>query len=190
MAYDSGSGNQAKPRGGLFPFSPTLPRLPGMWRWPHHGVTSELQDTKVEVCSHPKATPTNCSEHNFCQTLSVNVDTHPEFKGVNSPSLLMDIPMKLKKVLPAVCLDVAFLFHPLTIIPSLILPITHSFFVCKVILILVCILSICLFHIIYFISCFGLPVHVNATNLRTLVLVLTASPWWRVAGRKVNKWSS
>lgn len=190
MAYDSGTGNRAKPREGLFPFYPTLPRLPGMWHWPHHGVTSELQDTKVEVCTHLKATPTNCSEHSFCQRLSVNVDTHPEFKGVNSPSLLINIPMKLKKVLPVICLNVASPFHPLTIISSPMLPITHSFFVCEVILILVCILSICLFHVLYVISCFGLPVHVNATNLGTLLFVLTAGPWWRVTGRKVNKWSS
>lgn len=187
MAYDSGSGYRAKSRADLFPFSLTLPRSPGVWRWPHHGVTSELQDTKVEVCSHLKATPTNGSEHSFCQTLSVNVDTHPEFRAVNSPFLLIEVPMKLKKVVAAVCLNVAFLFHPLTIIPYLMLPITHSFFVYKVILILV---SICLFHVLYFIACFGLPVHVNATDLGTSVFVLTAGPWWGVTGREVNRWSS
>lgn len=81
--------------------------------------------------------------------------------------------MRLKKVLPAVCLNVAFPFHPLTIIPFLMLPITHSFFVYKAILILV---SICLFHVLYFIACFGLSVHVNATDLGTSVFVLTAGP--------------
>lgn len=81
--------------------------------------------------------------------------------------------MRLKKVLPAVCLNVAFPFRPLTIIPFRMLPITHSFFVYKVILILV---SICLFHVLYFTACFGLSVHVNATDLGTSVFVLTAGP--------------
>lgn len=71
------------------------------------------------------------------------------------------------------CLNIVFPIHPLTTIPSLMFPIPCSFFVHKVILIIVYILPTCLFHILYFISCSDLQGHVNSRSVGTLVFIFT-----------------
>lgn len=96
--------------------------------------------------------------------------------GVNSPILLMGVPRKLKDVFPAICLSYPYYCLSYLLINNYPIPnISHLLiiFVYKVILTVLYILPIYLFHILYFISCFDLQVHVNATNLGTLDFLYT-----------------